>query len=57
MIALENLLRRFRGSAFRAFVHSPDRMSAVLQNAGLVRAARKETFVWVFDLYQRQDAI
>jgi hypothetical protein len=57
LIALQNLLRWLRGSGFRAFVHSPERMGAVLQNAGLVRAARKETFVWVFDLYQRQDAI
>jgi hypothetical protein len=52
-VALQNLLRRLRGSPFRAFVHSPQRMSAALEHAGLVSLARRETFVWVFDLYRR----
>lgn len=56
MIALENLWRRLTGNKFRAFVHSPQRMGAALQAAGLVRATRRETLVWVLDLYRREGA-
>lgn len=53
LIVLENLWRRLTGNKFRAFVHMPDRMGAVLESAGLVRAARRETLVWTLDLYRR----
>jgi hypothetical protein len=53
-IALANFLRRLRGREFRAFVHAPERMAAVLEAAGLVRATRRETLVWIFDLYRRE---
>jgi hypothetical protein len=33
--------------------HGPERMEAVLETAGLVRATRRETLVWTFDLYRR----
>ena len=56
MIALENFFRRLRGNGFRAFVHPPQRMDAVLKAAGLVRAARHGTLVWVLDLYHREGA-
>jgi 2-polyprenyl-3-methyl-5-hydroxy-6-metoxy-1,4-benzoquinol methylase len=56
MIALENFLYRLRGSSFRAFVHPPQRMAAVLENAGFVRAARHGSLVWALDLYHRPDA-
>jgi len=52
-IGLQNLLRRLRGKAFRAFLHPEQRMRATLEAAGLARAARRETPVWVLDLYQR----
>ena len=39
-IALENWWRRLRGNPFRAFLHPPQRMCAVLEGAGLVHAAR-----------------
>jgi hypothetical protein len=54
-VALENFLYRLRGNAFRAFVHSPQRMAAVLEAAGFVRAARHGTLVWAVDLYHRPD--
>lgn len=54
MIGLENFLRRLRGKEFRAFVHAPERMRAVLETAGLVRASRRETLVWILELYHRQ---
>jgi 2-polyprenyl-3-methyl-5-hydroxy-6-metoxy-1,4-benzoquinol methylase len=52
-IALENSWRRLRGKPFRAFLHPPERMHAVLETAGLVRAARQGTAVWMVDLYHR----
>ena len=50
---LENLWLRLTGKEFRAFVHPPDRMGAVLETAGLLRDTRRETMVWTLDLYRR----
>jgi SAM-dependent methyltransferase len=55
MVALENFLYRLRRNPFRAFVHTLHSMSAVLEAAGFVRAARRATFLWTLDLYQRPD--
>ena len=55
MIALENFWRRLTANKFRAFVHLPPRMEAVLEVAGLVRAMRRETLVWVVELYRREE--
>jgi SAM-dependent methyltransferase len=57
LFALENFWLRLTGNGFRAFVHSPQRMGAVLEAAGLVRAERRETLTWILDLYRRGDAI
>jgi 2-polyprenyl-3-methyl-5-hydroxy-6-metoxy-1,4-benzoquinol methylase len=56
IIALENFWLWLTGNTLRAFVHSPERMGAVLEAAGLVRATRREAFLWTFDLYRRGDA-
>jgi SAM-dependent methyltransferase len=56
LIVLENVWRRLTGKEFRAFVHSPQRMGAVLEFAGLTRAARHDTLTWTLDLYRRGDA-
>ena len=53
LIVLENLGLRLRGKEFRAFVHTPDRMGALLESEGLVRTTRRETLVWTLDLYRR----
>ena len=53
LIVVENFWRRLTGKEFRAFVHAPARMGAVLESAGLVPATRRETFVWTFELYRR----
>jgi|SRR5579862_9000416 len=55
-VVFENLWQRLRGSQFRAFVHPPQQMHAVLERAGLVRAARHGTTMWMFDLYRRESA-
>jgi len=57
MIGMENLWRRLTGNKFRAFVHPPQRMGAALEAAGLVRATRRETLVWVLELYRREGAV
>jgi 2-polyprenyl-3-methyl-5-hydroxy-6-metoxy-1,4-benzoquinol methylase len=53
-IVLENSWYRMRQDAFRAFVHSPERMASVLESAGFARAARHSTLVWALDLYCRR---
>jgi magnesium-protoporphyrin O-methyltransferase len=55
-IAFNNGWRRLRGNPFRSFLHSPERMRAVLEAAGLTHAARRGTAVWMFDLYRREKA-
>lgn len=52
-VLLENLWYRLRQDAFRAFVHSPERMAQVLESAGFVRTARRATREWALDLYRR----
>ena len=56
IFALENFWLWLTGNKFRAFVHSPERMGAVLEAAGLVRTTRRETLPWTLDLYRRGDA-
>jgi magnesium-protoporphyrin O-methyltransferase len=56
VIAVDNFQRRLRGNTFRAFVHSPERMDGVLEAAGLVREARRKTFVWEVELFRREGA-
>jgi SAM-dependent methyltransferase len=53
MIALENLWLRLTGKKFRAFVHAPEQMAAVLEASGLMRATQRGTLVWMLDLYHR----
>ncbi len=57
LIVLENFWLRLTGNGFRAFVHPAERMGAVLEAAGLVRARRRDAFVWTLDLYCRGSAI
>jgi magnesium-protoporphyrin O-methyltransferase len=53
VIALENLWRRVTRDAFRAFVHPPAGIAAVLERAGLRRVARRGTAIWAVDVYRR----
>jgi 2-polyprenyl-3-methyl-5-hydroxy-6-metoxy-1,4-benzoquinol methylase len=52
-VVLENFWYRLRRDAFRAFVHSPERMADVLESAGFVRTARRATREWALDLYRQ----
>jgi magnesium-protoporphyrin O-methyltransferase len=53
VIALENLWRRVTRDAFRAFVHPPAGIAAVLERAGLRRVARRGTAIWAVEVYRR----
>ncbi len=50
---IKNAIRRLSGSEFRFFVHSPDRMKAVLEKAGLRRVWEGGTWIWAVDLFER----
>ena len=52
-IGFANFSRQRKGCAFRAFIHPQQRMCATLEAAGLVRVARRETPVWILDVYRR----
>lgn len=54
--ALENAMRRFRGSHFRAFVHSPDRMEALVRTAGFARIFQARSAMWYAGVYTRSGA-
>ena len=54
-ISLENLWRRLRGSSFRAFVHPPRRLAAVMECSGLRRVAQRGTAFWVVEVYHREE--
>jgi 2-polyprenyl-3-methyl-5-hydroxy-6-metoxy-1,4-benzoquinol methylase len=56
MIALVNFWLRLTGKKFRAFVHSPEQMAAVLEASGLTPATQRGTLVWMLDLYHRGSA-
>lgn len=54
-IALENLWRHVTGNSFRAFVHSPSRLSAVMERSGLRRVAQRGTPFWVVEVFHREE--
>lgn len=51
--AMMNFFFWLARNPFRIFVHSPQQMAAVLEAAGFVPAAHRETFLWSFRLYRR----
>jgi Methyltransferase small domain len=57
MFALLNFGLRLARKKFRAFVHAPERMAAVLEASGLVRATQRQTLVWLLDVYHREGGI
>ena len=57
VVALENSMRWLKRSKFRVFIHSPERMGALLEAAKFGLVARRETLTWVLDIYCRPDAI
>jgi hypothetical protein len=52
-LVLENFWYRLTGNPFRAFIHSPQQMASLLDAAGFVLAARRESLSWALGLYHR----
>jgi 2-polyprenyl-3-methyl-5-hydroxy-6-metoxy-1,4-benzoquinol methylase len=48
-----NVVRRLRGRGFRAYVHPPARMSAVLEGGGMRRAWAGGTWIWAVEVFER----
>jgi len=55
-VAIENLMRRVRNRDFRTFVHSPELMAGVLQQAGFRLAHRETTPGWSIEVHRRISA-
>lgn len=53
LFVLVNFWMRLTGKKFRAFVHAPKRMAAVLESSGMVRDTQRKTLLWMLDLYHR----
>jgi SAM-dependent methyltransferase len=56
VVAMQNLLRRLRGTRFRVFVHPPERMTALIRAAGFTAVFQARTLVWQVDVYAREAA-
>jgi magnesium-protoporphyrin O-methyltransferase len=54
VVAATNAGRRLFGNDFRVHVHPPDRMDAVLEQAGMRKAWSGGTWVWAVELFERQ---
>lgn len=55
-VATLNLLHRIERSAFRAFVHDPRAIDAVLRDAGMERRSVRRTTLWEVVVYERRVA-
>lgn len=53
VVAGANTLRRLSRRTFRAYVHPPDRMNAVLEEAGMKKTSTGGTWIWAVDVYER----
>ena len=54
VVALQNLRRRMRGSAFRTYVHSLDAIDRKLADLGFRREYARDSFAWHTALYIRE---
>lgn len=52
-IAMLNAFKRFRGSEFRVYLHSPLAIDARLTERGLERATLRRTIAWEIAVYER----
>jgi magnesium-protoporphyrin O-methyltransferase len=53
-ITLENAQRRLTKNSFRTFVHPAERMQEVIRSTGFELSTRRETWMWVVDIYERR---
>jgi len=52
-VAAANGFRRIAGEPFRAYLHEPSAMAAVLERKGLKRRSAGGTFIWAAEIYER----
>jgi hypothetical protein len=52
-VTVANAVQRITGRAFRAYVHSPAAMDAVLTRNGLRRRWAGGTFIWAAEVFER----
>ena len=52
-VAVANVWRRIRNETFRAYVHRPAAMAAVLEQHGLRRRWSGGTLIWAVEMYER----
>jgi magnesium-protoporphyrin O-methyltransferase len=52
-VALANAARRVARESFRAYVHPPRAMAAVLEGAGMRRAWAGGTWIWAVEVFER----
>ncbi len=53
VVAAANGFRRLLGREFRAYVHPPDRMRAVVEAAGMRPAWNGGTWIWAVEIFER----
>jgi Methyltransferase domain len=54
-LAVENLIRRLTGNAFRAYLHDPDQLATELSGAGLSRVAARDSFIWTAETWMNRN--
>jgi magnesium-protoporphyrin O-methyltransferase len=52
-VTIANTTRRVTGRTFRAYVHPPNAMAAVLEHAGFRRSWTGGTMIWAAELFER----
>lgn len=53
VVAGVNVVRRLQGRRFRAYVHPPTRMRAVLERVGMRRVWAGGTWIWAVEVFDR----
>jgi SAM-dependent methyltransferase len=53
--AAKNAIRRLRGSAFRVYIFPNARIASAIKHAGFVLRRQTRGFVWVVELYERNN--
>ena len=56
-IGIENMIRRVKGDAFRAFVHSSEKLDSVLGEMGFKKLGAKGTLSWEVFTYTNKNSL
>jgi hypothetical protein len=53
VVAAANAVRRIMHRDYRAYVHPPERMRAVLERAGMAQSWTGGTWIWAVEIFER----